>query len=1541
MSFAGMQRTGTPVTAETWENWRVWLPSGGRQHPRMRPLLPGARPRGWSTSCQTRAVVPDGEGDRGSQGQPSKESPLPHNFGRPWLNKLINTGGGNNSIRAPGMTKRHPGTGHHGVPDTARIPLPGQTSQSKRVFFGRVLPAPQQRVPIPRPPLGLQVLAPGKGLGSAQGSNALQGPGPPYGGVHQFKGSPVLSPRPPGAPHLRKNPTPTQDLQPLTGPCRSSAYQYPCEGHYLHRGMYSTLHFKEWQERLTRTATPHIQHLADQLESCTKEGPRLPIILDFETCSTQPIHATQVFVKEFHRPGALLDALVCPREVISPKAEEITGLTSLRVLREGYHDCVWISELLGRLRDVCQQQPEGRAVPLLVAHNLFSFDLNVLKHSLARYGVDLARFSNWNCLDTLPLARQVDSSLQMHKLGFLIDHYGLPRHTAHSADGDVLMLESLLAKLNELKGNNPWDLGPLIARDTTHSYCRGIPQCLLNPKQSGKKTRASSKVNTIPPSVTRMKVPPPWQVSSAPPSPNDHQDRALDKSFPQGYPFSSPFSSSGNLHQQGDSHLLGHPAAVLPEGCQLPRSEDGQAHVKFSPSRIAANGGSLQSISPVTIQSPSPPEVLCCALPAGAAPGDGPGPGPTSRARRKGIQNPPGQTTSSATNDADTLSDGVAGPGREPANAGDKVCLEDWVDPDPSSFAGMKHTRQWTLKARGEVDKSWHPVTSRLADFSQSLKWKTTSVNKLHSAGLLNVYDLLHYYPRQIVQYQPLVKDADVQYVQAKGRVVKQSLRTKQLCTLNTVVALPADPEVAGTDGTVAVQLSMTRPSNAFLVRQLRQIQQTFGYNQEVVVRAKLKKVETGGFQYESNPKVAVRFESWDPQFLAPPASLYCTLQPVYSDKKPLKGKDINTQEGKPSGMMVDVVRKLCRYCEQSGSVDPIPDALREKYSLHMTWEDALQAVHLPTDMETYKKAVYRLAFQEVLLQQLCHLLHRMAFVARHMKAVGQDVAILGDTPTAASPSTTDPIKSGEKPSLMLAAAEGVPEGGTQVQGIEADFPFTPRNAVIMKQYKVAEAMLGALPFSLTSSQKKVVGQILGDLREPFPMLRLLQGEVGSGKTVVALLAMCVASGSGYQSILLAPTELLAQQHYSTISSILEGVPLAYCPQVALVTSSTVEGHGLPSASKSPSIAKKKQAVHSRTASGIVDIVVGTHALLNMEGCWSRLGLVVIDEQHKFGVKQRETIPRLVPEGVHLLNMTATPIPRSQALIQYGNMSLSAITELPPGRKEVKTYVVLDDEEGRAQVYEYIRKEIDDGGRAFIVCPLVEDKSLKSGAESLDDFTEDEDEEIEVVETPEMSLRAVKAEYERLNVEGHFAGRVGLMHGKMKAQEKMEAMAKFKSGELPILISSTVVEVGVDVAEASIMMVERADRFGLAALHQLRGRVGRGARPSKCFLMAPGSGSKAMKRLQVMEASNNGLEIAERDLQLRGPGEILGGTKQSGQGNLSRLCMKELRRNPGIVQQAREAAEHLLATTPVLSDRLQAALYLSGYTEDRLGTLGA
>jgi ATP-dependent DNA helicase RecG len=522
--------------------------------------------------------------------------------------------------------------------------------------------------------------------------------------------------------------------------------------------------------------------------------------------------------------------------------------------------------------------------------------------------------------------------------------------------------------------------------------------------------------------------------------------------------------------------------------------------------------------------------------------------------------------------------------------------------------------------------------------------------------------------------------------------------------------------------------------------------------------------------------------------------------------------------------------------------------------------EDAIHEIHFPRTIEDAQTARARFSFEDLFLLQLITLREKMKLATVHAPAMTVDI-------------------------------EWVKE------------------------------LLAKLPFELTPSQKKSLWEIIQDMERAHPMNRLLQGDVGSGKTIVAALAALIAARNGFQTAFMAPTEILAHQHFETMKKVLEFFAEKNnsetntksgdaTPSIGLLTSGSAiidYGDGLVESRTT------KAAFNAKTAAGEVAIVFGTHALIQKTAAFKKLGLVVIDEQHRFGVSQRaELITKTTAMGLapHFLSMSATPIPRTLMLSIFGDLDLSLITELPSGRKIIQTKIVPPT--GRAAAYDFIRREINNGRQAFVICPRI-------------DPAEEEDNEskkmggIEIAKSPAkthalqtaLELKSVKEEFEKLSTKIFPDLRIAMLHGQMKAKEKEDVMRKFKDREYDIIVCTSVVEVGVDVPNATIMMIEGAERFGLAQLYQFRGRVGRGEYQSYCFLMADSAAKAANARLKAILEAKNGFELAEKDLALRGPGQFFGQV----QTGLPDVAMEALK-DPELVKHSREAAIKILQDDP-------------------------
>ncbi len=423
------------------------------------------------------------------------------------------------------------------------------------------------------------------------------------------------------------------------------------------------------------------------------------------------------------------------------------------------------------------------------------------------------------------------------------------------------------------------------------------------------------------------------------------------------------------------------------------------------------------------------------------------------------------------------------------------------------------------------------------------------------------------------------------------------------------------------------------------------------------------------------------------------------------------------------------------------------------------------------------------------------------------------------------------------------------------------------KSGCIIKNNSV-EAFKQGLPFELTNAQSRVINECIKDMQSGRPMTRLIQGDVGSGKTMVAAALCAVAAENGYQSALMAPTEILAEQHFKTLSKINENSGI----RCGLLTGSLT--------------AKQKANIKQQLLNGEIDLIIGTHALIVDDVQFNNLGLVITDEQHRFGVAQREKLTKK-GENPHTLVMSATPIPQTLGLILYGDLDISIIDEYPKGRQKIDTYCV--DSSYRTRIYNYIKKFLNNGQQGYIVCPLVEDgeeSGLKSAKEYYDSLCENE--------FKDYSL--------------------GLLHGKMTARDKEKVMRRFAEGEIQLLVATTVIEVGIDVPNAVVMLIEDADRFGLSQLHQLRGRIGRGSAKSDCILISDSQNEETLKRLDVIKNSSDGFKIADKDFELRGPGDFLG-NRQHG---IPQMKIADIFADKAVLFKAKKEAELLLQYDPKL-----------------------
>ena len=531
-------------------------------------------------------------------------------------------------------------------------------------------------------------------------------------------------------------------------------------------------------------------------------------------------------------------------------------------------------------------------------------------------------------------------------------------------------------------------------------------------------------------------------------------------------------------------------------------------------------------------------------------------------------------------------------------------------------------------------------------------------------------------------------------------------------------------------------------------------------------------------------------------------------------------------------GLSVRTLRRLVRWAVDNIVhliPEMLPDRVLKRYKL-ISLSEAVADYHFPGDLERKGLAQRRLAFDEMLVIQLGALRKRHEW--RHERAG----------------------------------------------------PVIPLVRTKMTEW------IWSLPFRLTDAQRRALAEILDNLAKPLAMSRLLQGDVGSGKTVVATLSALAAIENGYQVALMAPTEVLAEQHFRSISGLIDAMAQRSVferkPVVRLLTGSVLSA--------------AREQVYNEAEHGNLDLIIGTQALIQGGLTLGRLGLAIIDEQHRFGVLQRAEL-RQKGYNPHILLMTATPIPRTLTLTVYGDLDISTLKEMPPGRQPVKTTYLESGE--RETAYRKVRDEVTAGRQTFIVCPLIE-------------------------ESESLAAKAATAEFDKVRTMIFPDLRVGLLHGRMSSREKERIMREFVAGEIHILVTTAVVEVGIDVPNATVMIIEGAERFGMAQLHQFRGRVGRGEHPGECFLLCDDPGPDQRRRLQIVATTTDGFLLAEEDLKMRGPGEFLG-TRQSG---LPDLKVAELTDYP-LIMQTREAAEAILAEDPTLSTKDFSAL--AGYVRQR------
>lgn len=729
----------------------------------------------------------------------------------------------------------------------------------------------------------------------------------------------------------------------------------------------------------------------------------------------------------------------------------------------------------------------------------------------------------------------------------------------------------------------------------------------------------------------------------------------------------------------------------------------------------------------------------------------------------------------------------------------------------------VRQSREWLLQLRRRCRPAavMAPPRLRLAEPAQSQTSKGAATalladtplaevrgigprlaTRLAQLGLLVVRDLVHYYPRDYVDYANLRRISTLEPGQT-ATIVATVRRSHAFVS-------PRNPNLGILELQVQDPTGRLRISRFYAGRRfsspgwLASQQRQFPAGATVAVSGLVKETAYGpAFQ---DPLMEVLEHAHAPL----QSQSIGRLLPVYG-----------LTEGLTAERLRQAVAAVLPVVD--GCPEPLPAQLRQQEQL-LERAQALQAIHQPRDQASLAAARNRLVFDEFLLLQL-----GLAQRRRQLKAA-----------QALPLTAADPINPGANPAVV----------------------------------DLVSRFLDLLPFDLTGAQQRVLAEIRADLGRHEPMARLVQGDVGSGKTVVALAALLTAIEAGCQGALMAPTEVLAQQHAAKIIGWLNQLHV----RSALLTGSTPM--------------RQRRRLLEDLANGQLQLLVGTHALLEDPVDFARLGLVVVDEQHRFGVNQRN---RLLAKGLqpHLLTMTATPIPRTLALSLHGDLDVSQIDELPPNRQPIETRVLRGS--ARQQAYDLIRDQVVRGQRAYVVLPLVE-------------------------ESDKLDLRSAVEVHAQLSTEVFADLSVGLLHGRLSSEAKQEAIAAFAEGRTQVLVSTTVVEVGVDVPAATVMVIEHADRFGLAQLHQLRGRVGRGAAQSHCLLINDSSNPQAAQRLNLLERSSDGFEIAEMDLRLRGPGQVLG-TRQSG---LPDLALASLSTDGAVLERARSVAQQITASDPDL-----------------------
>lgn len=712
----------------------------------------------------------------------------------------------------------------------------------------------------------------------------------------------------------------------------------------------------------------------------------------------------------------------------------------------------------------------------------------------------------------------------------------------------------------------------------------------------------------------------------------------------------------------------------------------------------------------------------------------------------------------------------------------------------------------------------------------------------LKKAGLHTVGDLFYHLPRRYedrTKLPPISQVRPGEWATVRGRIIAFDARP----TRGGMVILKAVLR----DGTGSIALTWF--NQPWIRRQLEE------YDGEVIAYGMVK--ETGNYLEIASPE----WETLDPEA---DADEFARIVPVYPLTEGLYQRTVRKAVRAAVDQYLDLVE------------DPLPKTLLNHCQLRdLHW--CLRQIHAPDSDAERLEARKRLVFEEFFYVQVA-LAMRRAETEQDL-GISFPITELIEQGTVSVPVAVP--KEPKGPKRAVSALERAKEkmraqNGRTIEPAVVEVVSTPSSLFEeeMSEKREGEPLWAQihrmLPFELTGAQKRVIDEIWKDMERPHPMNRLVQGDVGSGKTAVAACCMLAAVRSGFQTTMMAPTEILAEQHFTSLKRLFEPLGVEVVLLVGKLNS------------------KQRKRAYEMTASGEAHIAVGTHALIQESVEFAKLGLVIVDEQHRFGVLQRKALRDKAHGNPDVLVMTATPIPRTLTMTAFGDLELSVIDELPPGRRPIRTHWKMPFE--RPSVHDAVRKLLQEGRQAYYVCPMVS-------------------------ENEKMMAQAATDLHYRLSEEVFPDYKVGLLHGQMKSAEKEEAMEAFRRHESDILVATTVIEVGVDVPNATIMVIEDANRFGLSQLHQLRGRVGRGQYQSYCVLVADAKSDDAQTRMEVMVRTNDGFEIAEEDLRLRGPG-VLTGTQQSGNADYK---IADLVQDGRMLEQARQAAMKLISKDPRVS----------------------